>query len=414
MTNSNLIAENDLAYLCGCFCLETNISQLKLGEPWQRADLEKEKKEWALNSNFYYKYFIDLFYPHSITKSHYRQCDHYICPVNKELTYIKEKTVLIKEINLYILPFNFVVYTISVEQNGKNLNQNMECLRYIRNNSLYDSISKPFLDVLTPIVDLYNSTRHSSSPQIQTPSDYNMLTQNGDKLKVFHIVSLQKSSKETISDTLLFEIGTFDSKSNYSEEYFNQIISNNKLSIFSNWTALALFDTFTILSNPNIDENFREDFKLHYFKYIYLNDFYVRNFMFHANAKFRESNANIPKIEDEFKTFKHYFYFSRIAHNFSLQELHDKIDSSLKIEHEFNQLQSYLQDERQRTEKINEKRFNAIINIITFTTLFSAIWDGTCLIETITCCPPQRIAFYLISIVLVVLVFIRFRLSKKR
>lgn len=414
MANSYPIAQNDLAYLCGCFCLENNMSQTKLEEPWHKSDLKIEKEEWFFNSNFYYKYFIDLFYSDSITKSQYRKCDHYIYPVNKEIIFDKHQFT-VKEINLYLLPFNFAIYTILVDQSGKNIHQNKECLKSIRNNSSYESVSDDFLDILNPIVGLYNSTRNNNSAKIQSPKDYNMLTQNGDKLKVFHIVALEQSSANFIDDNLLFEIGTFDSINNYSTEYYNQILSNNKLSIFNNWTALALFDTFTILAEPNIQNNYLDDFKLHYFKYIYLNEFYVRNFMFHANAKFRECNAKIPQIENEFKLFKRYFYFSRIAHNFSLQELHDKIDSSLKIEHEFNQLQNYLQDERQRTEKINEQRFNIIINIITFTTLFSAIWDGTCLINAIyTDGEEKNIAFFLIAIVSCIFIIFKLRPNPRK
>lgn len=414
MINSYPITQNDLAYLCGCFYLETN-ALIKPEDSWHKSNFEKEKEEWFFNSNFYYKYFIDLFYPDSITKSQYRKCSHYIYPVNKELTHGTHHFI-VKEINLYLLPFNFAIYTILIDQSGSNIHQNKNCLKCIRNNSSYSdkSISSEFLNVLNPIVKLYNSTRNNNSPQIQALKDYSRLTQNGDKFKIFHIVTLEQSSTASINNDLLFEIGTFDSINNYSSEYHDQILHNNKLSIFNNWTALALFDTFTILGDSNIQNDYLNDFKLHYFKYIYLNEFYVRNFMFHANARFRECNARISQIENEFKIFKRYFYFSKIAHNFILQELHDKIDSSLKIEHEFSQLQNYLQDERQRSEKINEKRFNTIINIITFTTLFSAIWDGTCLLEEVSGYQAKSIAIFLITIVTGIFVFFKLHLNSKK
>ena len=115
--------------------------------------------------------------------------------------------------------------------------------------------------------------------------EFHALMECGNKLKIFHTIEcLEKPEGEFSFDNLLYGGGTLSvfkpgAPMGFSDEYYKSILSGNKLSIFNNWKALALLDTFTIVIYETKD-HLLELWNKEYFEKLYLHSLFRKFFLF--------------------------------------------------------------------------------------------------------------------------------------
>ena len=85
-----------------------------------------------------------------------------------------------------------------------------------------------------------------------------------------------------------------------SPEYFGRIMGNNRISIYNNWKALALFDTFTMLGH-DVPDWLRQNWIDNYFNMIYVSLLFNKLYLFRLNILFRKRLRKIDRLEREFR-----------------------------------------------------------------------------------------------------------------
>ncbi len=218
-------------------------------------------------------------------------------------------------------------------------------------------------------------------PSDDTSSNTNSLS-FGNKLKVFLLVEHEEDMTGEEESMLLYDlgvcapIGSASGTHSYfqpSEEYYRELITENRISVFNNWSALSLFDTFTGLFRKGALNNFV--WENGYFNLLYLQSLYVKHYLFKINKIFHSKDAGHQELEDEFFEFNKYYNPSHISYNFLPSLIFNKIRDSLAISDELKQLTKGIKRASQKSKEKSDRVINKILTIIGILAVFSVIWD---------------------------------------
>lgn len=195
-----------------------------------------------------------------------------------------------------------------------------------------------------------------------------------------------------------------------SDEYYNKLIRENTISVFKNWKALALFDTFTVLLKSDSKSADRVCFtwKNFYFRLIYIHSLYQKTMLFDVNRRFRsgEQSKECRKLLHDMKVQEHWYAFSNISYNFLPQLLYKGIDFGLEIDKERESLRKYIEQESERQDQQNEQWIGKLVLYITIITILSALNDGTTFIRELFGIDAGSIWHKIISAILILLIAI--------
>jgi len=204
----------------------------------------------------------------------------------------------------------------------------------------------------------------------------------GNKLKIFLIIEHNEELEKKHTDMLLYDLGAcvpigtssgIDPYNQPSNEYFDEVIENNKISVYNNWSALALFDTFTGLFQKEGLKNF--NWENGYFNLLYLQSLYVKNHLFKVNKLFYDKGANHQKLEDELFEFNKYYNPSFISYNFLPTIIYRKIRFSLGINDELEKLKEGVERANLKNKEKRDKAINNVLTVIALLTVFTVVWD---------------------------------------
>ncbi|MDR1583902.1 MAG: hypothetical protein LBS55_11725 [Prevotellaceae bacterium] len=408
---------NSIAFLCGYFSIREKSRTIEsISSQWEKIrNTEKEKSELE---KYYYPEFVNFCYQSEKSKST-KSMERYRLPINREIAISlpagKIHSLFVKSIQLFVFPYNLLIYAIEIEQNGADLNDITASLSILRNIPNYqettpkngygasssivsnqinkeDLLKTDYKEILQPIIEIYRSV--ATTPQIPSDNEsfpYSLLMENSNKLKIFHIVEIEPSEfDEKKQNNLLFELGTLAPTGSYnsnnfsspSQEYFDKIMSKNKISIFNNWKGLALLDTFTILCSQT-QPYLLDNWKNYYFGMIYIHSLFLKFYLFRINILFRKKNANVARLEKGFISFECDCCFHKISYNFLPLEIYQSLDTGMEINDERKQLYSLIEREKNVQEKQSDRKMNSLLFILTCLTIFSTVWDFTCMFNAL-------------------------------
>ena len=302
------------------------------------------------------------------------------------------------DLHLYIFPFNIVVFSIKTVHRNVQFSDLTDALGTLRNICYYnrDTLGGFTDAVIHPICEVYECLRGPYSTTSRVSYDgtvttgYPFLMENGNKFKLFHILATDEyPSGSDELDRRLFEAGTLTREGSYngddfmssSKKYFESTIQSSKISIFNNWTALALFDTFTILSGST-KEYLITNWETDYFGKIYLYCLFRKFYLFRLNTLFRKKGSNLHNLKDEFIQFEREYCFPKISYNFLPCGMMSHMDDAFDIVRDKNEMQHMLLQENQRRGEAADKRMNNLLFFMTCLTIFSAVWDLGCLLDS--------------------------------
>lgn len=364
---------------------------LLLDERWEREKLDQDQYDTI--SSIYYESFIDSLVEvgDGVAGGVYGLTAHLVMEVNKRCTLYDDRLDAagyifdVCKLHLFFFPYNICLFAIEVDEPlGVDPNALTLVHGILRESGFYehktiDGIYELKINAPEYIVSLQPLL------QICQNGHYSDFTCTGNKLKIFQIIS-----KEELSDELLFELGTLSKIGCVSDEqhynspapdYYCKTMETHSISVFRNWKALALVDTFTVLRKNEIAGLWL--WSESYFRLIYMHALYQKTLLFVVNKQFRSKKRKTKYIEllQDMKEQEHWYAFSEISYNFLPQTIYKAIDTGLEIASERKKLHDYLEQEAERQEKISERRFARIITFLTVLTLFSALYDGTSLIR---------------------------------
>lgn len=384
--------------LCGNFSSKgTTLSPASINPAWR--NIIKSKSERELGHRFYYSKFYDVC--HGDKSENIDGFDRYeYVPVQPQIELILEGKAYcftVESLGICICPCNIVLFSITVAMESDDLNRITFVMSKLRNVLDYgheDDCFRPFIDVaLKPIMEFYRSVQHSAPSSISL-CESEGLSIYGNKFKLFQIAEIdEKEQASDISDILLYGLGTLSRVSDCnianqdapSREYFDHIIKNNSISVYNNWKALSLFDTFTIIGMNTSLYN-RNNWIDNYFGMIYLYSLFVKVFLFDINNNYepgyaRHKNSNCSMINENYDTFEGKYYFPDISYNFLPRLINRHIYNALEIEPEKQRIYERIERQNMIHEKRSDSKMNKLLFVITSLTLFSAIWDAACLMN---------------------------------
>jgi hypothetical protein len=207
---------------------------------------------------------------------------------------------------------------------------------------------------------------------------------SGSKFKLFTVIDLHDNIDEKIREELLYDIGcgakigSAGAKEYYSPstDYFKSLLKN-KISVFSNYTILPLFDSFTVIGNNIIENDFnsykRKTWSQSYFRIVLFNLFIKYN-LFRYNSKLQgDSDTGEVELRDKFENFLNTYNFSHISYNFLPNLIFQNHKESLDIENELKLFQKRINRISQSIQEEQQKRSNVLLAIVGVVTSIGSV-----------------------------------------
>ena len=360
---------SDIAYLCGYFSTTGNEIESLLWENHFWTPDVHTPEETALAGRFYFPEFVG--FCHDQVKTYRHECAKEIKVSMRDGS---TRTAKLTDISVYLYPFGIVMYSIGVHQVDVPLCDALQVLMGLRM-SFDASQTSDFVECavkpLTELAGIAGAQR---------------LLESGNKFKVFHIVVADgEPAEQQEFDRLLFSAGTltmYDPKDSmsFAEEYYQKIMAEGRLTVFRNWSALALLDIFTIFSyspKPFMLEIWTKD----YFGKLYMYTLFRKFFLFRLNHLFRTQVAHISGLKKDMETFDRNYSFPVVSYNFLPELVAHLMEDGFGIQEEKEKISVMVNQEKERREAETGDKMNLFLGVISALTLFSAIWDFSCLMD---------------------------------
>lgn len=324
-------------------------------------------------------------------------------------------------LHLFVFPYRITLFSIETETSPQNLCMNDITLAgcMLRDVNRYDALESKAVEYIGRLQALLKLCRPCGK---SGGSPYAGLLCTGNKLKVFQIIK-----SDDMSDELIFELGTLskigcvkDSKNAFSpsEDYFKETVGRYRISIFNNWKALALMDTFTIAMKPECNTD--SIWKSHYFRLIYIHAFYQKTLLFVLNRRFRSSEGkeNMKQLVLEMKRQESHYAFSDISYNFLPQTLYKAMDEGMNIGAEREKLHGILEQEAQRQEELATARLTRVLTFLTAITSLSVLYDTSVMLRELIARPEASIYRIIVTVCMLAIIagvlLVRFRSADEK
>ncbi|MFT5601084.1 MAG: hypothetical protein ACI9N1_001323 [Flavobacteriales bacterium] len=203
------------------------------------------------------------------------------------------------------------------------------------------------------------------------------------QLKSYTILDLDQLDSDKQMDELLYDFGNVSPLGSAAgngglapaTSYLENQLSEHKISVFKNWSALCLFDTFT-----RVSVDFPDRFKSWEYDYfnIYVLSLYVKFFMYSTNTALSDvtdTTADTSKVRDEFIEFINDYHIGHISYKFLPNLLLQKLQSSLDIQNEIDKMELKVNRINEHLQEKREKNFNKLLSLLTFLGVIPLIGD---------------------------------------
>ncbi len=282
-----------------------------------------------------------------------------------ETTYqIEDISIPVKYLDLFLFPENILIYCFKCDLTGFSIDQ------IIKLNYTIRETEPEKADFLFPILN-----------KLSCDGNLNL----GNKLKLFTVVEDDFSYKKDYSpENLLFDLATCSPVScgtgegdmpsfKPSESYFKETLARHRISVFDNWSALSLFDSFALLHKGKV---YNYNWEFVYFRLLFIHSLFVKNYLVEISKKFLLDRRK-KNLEHEFHEFNKHFNLKQISHNFLPQLIYEKIRTGFNIENELTEIRHSIERDHRIQEEKNEKKVSVALFIVAMLTVFTATRDGS-------------------------------------
>lgn len=366
---------NNTVCLCGYFSAKQSISP-ELLQGWTRKTYTDADFEGL--SNYYMPEFAAF-----MTK----EVTSYTLSLNKPcaLRFAEDDVTnfTIENLHLWCAPFDLVLFAIEIKFEKTEFNAMTRALNALRNCGRYNPMHADFVQMaIQPIVKIYNAFTNST---LQLDGNLCQLIEPGNKFKIFQAIALAEPLENDNVDYLLYDAGTLakhtpNSLGMNSEDYYQSIMADHRISVFNGWKGLALLDTFTMLSidTPEwVINNWKED----YFGMIYIYQMFRKVFLYNVNLRYRKRSVDVEILENQLDKFEQDYSFSSISYNFLPDLVNNALEKSLATHQDNEQLYRMISKEMGKREQRAEEKTNKFLTFLTCLTIFSAIYDFSSLVN---------------------------------
>lgn len=373
-------------FLCGAF--STGIPMVADGD-WRSVVTSDDER--AVSSKFYYPEFVDFCFGSNSTSIH-----RFVMDVEQTVPVtvgygdtLRQVNIFVPEIAFFQAPFNLALFAIRVDMDAcaNDITAAVSSLRTVDN--LAQSNAAFAKIVLAPLMRLYRKHAKNAADVVgkDDAACYHRLVEYGNKLKTFQVaVGDAGEWNGEKSDEMLYElgalapIGSYNPENDYSssKEYFDNVMKDGKVSVFNNWKALALFDSFTIFGH-GISERTVANWIENYFGMLYVSELFVKFYLFRLNNDFRINHKSAEKLLEQFEDFEYSCWFDNVSYNFLPRIVHHSMEKGLEILSEKQLLYQMMAHQKNNREERDNQRMNNLLFYLTLFTTFSMVWDASSL-----------------------------------
>lgn len=296
----------------------------------------------------------------------------------------KDYRASIKRVSVWFFPNGINLFSIEIDDSGMELASLTLMHRWWKcwSQGKYECFGTKRLEKkLEPLAKL-------------TSSGIGHLTFQDTKLRQYQVIEVDEP---TLRDDLLYELATHSkvglvADNNLhapfkpSDEYFNSIIRDNSVSIFSNWKALALNDTFTVLTIDGIfmdSELDKDGDGYRYFEMLYMRCLVQEYYCFSRNNDYREKpdRVDADKMDREIETMEKYYFYDDLSYDFLPAMMYNAMVKGLGLEGDRRELVEHVKQamkelqriENEKRRKDNEERRNRNDKVVSTVKIFAAV-----------------------------------------
>jgi hypothetical protein len=158
-----------------------------------------------------------------------------------------------------------------------------------------------------------------------------------------------------------------------SSKYYQGIMDKNTLSLYDNWKALALNETFTILCQPSLNPGTMGEMVTSRYK-LFLAVVYQKSFIFYMNMKYQHEEIT-QDMADKILEFDRYFNIALPSYNEVPIMFYNKMRESMGVEEVYEVLSRKITTSAQKHAERRDRSFNTAIGYLAVLAIFSAIID---------------------------------------
>jgi hypothetical protein len=283
--------------------------------------------------------------------------------------------VNIENRELFLFDNSIGIFAVTILSDEQNLNDISDITAFARNFScevMYESIVTNFEKWISEFVLCGIPLKGSIADDF-----------SGSKFKIYSILNIDEKNAQPDYDRshLLYEIGTGSKLGTIkdggyyapSSIYTDQLLEN-RISIFNNWDALCLLDSFTVIGGDVYSKSTTEYHKHHswnrvYFS-IYIYNLFMRYSLFMFNHKFLDDEI---EARDQYQEFLNRYNFKYISFNFLPNILFEGIRKGLNLENEIDFFENRIGNLANSIQDKQEKRQALLLGIISILSSISAI-----------------------------------------
>jgi hypothetical protein len=193
---------------------------------------------------------------------------------------------------------------------------------------------------------------------------------SGSKFKLYSVYDIEDCNPS--DNSLLFDLGTCSPIGTKEglvtglvpSDHYSQKVLNNKISIFQNWEALSLFDTFTCIGSSQLSGFNYRTWDYTYFR-IYLYRLFFKYNVYRYNSEIFEEKESANKVRDQFDSFLNRYDISHVSFNFLGNDIYKTIGKSLELDHELEKLRVRITNLSQAIQEERENKTNILLQIVT-------------------------------------------------
>jgi len=406
----------------------------RIKEKLKEQDWYREEPDKIINHlrDIFYEDFYKFCFSSKIGKG----CVAYKKPIDKSVTIRPGKrneiVIQVKEIKIFLLPFNMIMFYIEIEQSDASANDICFINRRLRNIRKYNDMLDPWSRVaIQPLIDLYKEFN-----VVKGEPQKAVLVGRGNRLKTFQIITQQVEGKAVLPETerqeQLYLYGTLtyhsgeteDNEISVTPQHLAKIMEENSIYIHKGWSCLALLDTITFVLYDETIDSYIQEFK-NYCRTIYIHALFQKYYLFQLNQKHYEmqkesmsvtsyikslfslGNTNVEILAHDMRIFATKYSFSNIAYNNLPIMMQHYVSKALQIEGEKDAVYNIVQAEKEEIEEMSDKTINVVLLILSLFSFISAILDGCVLINSIhpykNWLPSETIGYGMFSAVFIVI-----------
>lgn len=191
---------------------------------------------------------------------------------------------------------------------------------------------------------------------------------SGSKFKIFTVIDTTDRQTHLDRCHMLYDIGSgvpIGSASGIggfapSKNYYNQLMKD-KISVFKNWDALALFDSFTVVGNNLFpDSTAEESYTTTYFRVYIFNLFFKFNLFRFKTILHEETLA----VRNEFENFVNTYNISQVSFNFLPNLIYHTQRKALIINSELKKFNERITRISMGIQERQQRRTNALLTFV--------------------------------------------------